>query len=1738
MITYDDDDSEDEATVVATAELTRALAARASHAAPAKSEPSQPEVDVDLALDFADDPIFADAPARSVEISVDALVPSESSEQATVSVPTASSNESELAFGDDDGPELAFGDPDEPELAFGEAEEPSLAFGDDNEPELAFGDDDEPELAFGDDDEPELAFGDDDEPELAFGDDDEPELAFGDDDERSLAFGDDDAVVPDNDPFDEPVDDGLAVDRGAAAAQRSVTRRKPRKEDYRFVGHSTDAQRARVTLLQRLADHAEDGAVRAGLLLSAAEIEMQLGQVEQARELTRAAHEADPADLLALRTLRRDAMSRGDWSEVESFLRDELSLPLSPNDRRVTARLLAEVRLSQLNDTSGAVDAAESAGEGAVAELVRAVTFNADRRNEETTASLAKVAQSWGDPKGAEVAASLALRALERRGETSDDAVPAAGTLAALRLKPEPSSLHDFAERLQDPLLGELTERASMLAGFAAAAPESPAREGTRTSFFRTAARVAQRREEREAREANLERLAAATGGTARALALVDLAQARAERGDLDSADEALRDAHLADGGLQAVQVVREVIARRAGDGQRLARAIEDADASGRGAIEGAAKTAFGGDRQIEGEQLRKALEEGVAPLAADTLLLDHAAEQGDGELVRRQLRRQADRATGERRVGALLALAERSEAPLDVLAEARDNAPGHPAVTRPLARRVAADDPTRAAAAWLEESDLAQRPRAAYAALVAARIHLQAGQRDEAFAAARRAFDLAPGRGPAAWLLAGDFGEGLEGEELAIFLEELGDVLGGRAGAEAHAASALRTGATDAWARALEIDEADPVARRKTAEADAVDTVRRAGAIEDLVERFADHPGVLRLARLRAALTHEEGGDGARAAVLLREALEGTDDPLAERFLDRVELGTGGFARVAERRFARVRETAGTDRALAALESLAAVDLYERDDPRSAFLTLQSILEEAPGHLPTLRAIERYFMDQGRDDELTRIERSLAEHLEGSDGAAAARAAVELVLADGDARGDAADDVLLSRAPAFFEHGVDGRWLAERFIAAGAPADERAPAVAGVAASLSGEEQAGFLLEQRSAATDGAELARALESAEHGGHVLFSEARGELLDEAGEASAAAAAYGRAAKLAADDRHRLRLHVAEARCWNASENTDAAILALEAAAVIDVTYDSVFDELRAHYQKTGQAQKLTALAESRVAAGADEATLLSLHETQAELKTSLGDRGGAKAALQEALKIDPDRSEALERLARLCIEDEDWKGAAESLVRFARVKQSREKLRWVFFELGTIYDRHLPDPRRAEAAYRRVLKLAPSDLEALERLADFYFRHEMWGQATIAQKELHKREIDPDAKVAHLVRLSRAYEEAGKLRVAEQTLDEQRRRTPHDLTILRALADLYQRQNAASAHSMHLGRAVNDFRRRIQEKPAEAESWAGLVEVLGWRGQADGGRAVASAALAAGVTDITLSGRLDAAGGVSGAGAGASDPGLHELLAPALLTPATFEVFRQAGETLEKLLPFEPRAWRAEKADRSREALKTEALRIARWYGYSEVQLWIAEGAPRVCVPVADRGLGLVLGRELADRASGEERAFLFARAAKVASCQFAVAMRSSPEQLGVYLAALIKLYDPNHVAPGIDASAVDQAMKRLGRGLPRRVRDSIGAVVVEMGGTAGFDAQRLGLAAAQLGDRAALLALGNAPKAISALLRLAGIAAPGQQTDERVDSLRQVPEAYDLLAFATGDKHFEARRRVGADRG
>jgi len=539
--------------------------------------------------------------------------------------------------------------------------------------------------------------------------------------------------------------------------------------------------RARRELLRALADKVS-GAPRSRLLVATAELCEQLGEADLATTLYRDAQAADPSDVVALRALRRDAVQRGEWIAVAALLEKETTLPLSAEARSAALTLLAEVQLTRLDDAAAAQKSARAAlglRRGSVAAaLLLAETGLTLGRDAEALTAIERAADHWneGPPRAAlltliGLAAERAGRhdkALESFGKATEADAGAFDAMlglsraqrAAKDLDATVIAVARAGEHAGEGVVAEAFRRASArivhLMGKRPAHATALLFDAKGVLAHRARADAARESGDVAARSAALEAWAAAAGGSERALALTTLAELRADSGDLDGADSALRDAALADNKLGTIRLIREIVGRRAGSASRFAQAGEDLEGS---ALVSAAKLARDGTAVArERALLEKAHDETDAPATADVLSLDIAAGAGDASAVLSGLGRQVERASGEHKVGPLLALALEARVRGDLaitetlLEQAREVRPGDPVVLRTLARHMQVAAPIDAAECWLEESASASEGRAAFAAATAGHLLALAGQDpDDAY---KQSFAAVAAYGPAAWAL------------------------------------------------------------------------------------------------------------------------------------------------------------------------------------------------------------------------------------------------------------------------------------------------------------------------------------------------------------------------------------------------------------------------------------------------------------------------------------------------------------------------------------------------------------------------------------------------------------------------------------------------------------------------------------------------------------------------------------------------------------------------------------------------------------------------------------------------------------------------------------------------------------------------------------------------------------------------------------------------------------------------
>lgn len=1498
----------------------------------------------------------------------------------------------------------------------------------------------------------------------------------------------------------------IRPDRGAQAARRTVRSRKPRREVFPLVGRQPDALAARAHLLELSAEsEALSASARARALLAAAELQLALGAPDAVARLVERAVALAPSDVAVLRMARAVAVARREPASIARWLEAEAALtPATDPKRRAALLASSAVVRSRAGEAARAAALAKSAFEASGGLLTSLVVL------------------SFAPASSTAPAAREALRD-RSRGPIAKDAVAgaivAAGEGAALSdadvalLSPE-TALHVLATERRPELRASLFE---LLAGALDDEPAEAARllelrersaarqddaelreaihrlgrEGTRPLAFAFALDAASAAASSDEGELS-ERLALTLAGAERAALLGRASLLASARGELRDAEAFARAAAAADGGLGAVRAARLRIAEL--DPSRRAQRVE-----AEGALVVAAKLARepGGLAQ-EAEVLEQAVERGEGSTTAAILRLDAlsalASEPRMRAALEIALRRAAGaeelaaRARGLSLAGALVGDREAAAIGLDAsrsLLTAR-------------ASLLSAQDPAERARAFEAEASVARGAEATRASRELAR-SLGGSALDDAVERLARSAE----------------GDVASSALLALYADRDAHPL-----ARAFALAGFASSEPDprerarSWARAAMAALAagdgnhtrDYLAR---AAADAPDDV-----ILDLM-RWRDANARASAVPDDVASHRRRASEGAMGAVLeLHTALVMDEQP-------RLARGVEGATGIAEE---VVSEAARRASRLAASRSPVPV-------PTS--------LEDAGADLAKLRALERATMSSldGLDVAL-----ALAEAVrEPADRASYLREALVSAL-----RRPPSPE-LEARMAALAEASERDPWLARRAMWIAVRRGDRSLArVAGleVAEGLESPDERASEAMHASSFVDASsdervrhETFEALRAFRVGAptHPLLAEEVARLAALAGEHEQAGVAFEEAARDARSARRKARLYVAAADAYEESSVDPArAIAALEEASRADVTYDGVFDRLRVLLERAGDDARLAALIGRRIQAGDDASVSPSLLLAQASLLEKSNDRAGACEALRRALtharEGSPEHLATLKRLAELLLLEEDYRGAAEALIRLAKLRREVEELRWIFFELAGIYDRHIPDVRRAEAAYRRVLKLVPDDLPAMERLAELYRREGMRPQAVEMLEALVKTEISPDRVRAHQLALAAIFEEAGDARRAEQALETARRASPTDIETLRALAEFYGRQKAHPALTMHLNRATRDFRSALESDLADEAAWIGLVEVLGWRHRRGGAEAAASAAVALGIVDVELAKLVDARGAATACSDVLSSPEVEDAIAPAALSSGTREVFKRLGPFLDKVFALDPRGYRAERVG-PKDAASRLGDEIGRWLGVSELELWAAPASPRLSSPIGAQPVAVLVGREILALPDAEQR-FLLARSIFLARAGLASLLRAPLHELTAMLVYVAQQFDPEFQLIGVDPGLVHEQGRRLAKIAPKRALEELGPLVLEMAGMPGFDASTLVMAASELGDRVALVGTGAMPAALDAILKLSGLPTDMMDVASRVATLRRAPEALSLVHFAISEAHFEARQR------
>ena len=1529
------------------------------------------------------------------------------------------------------------------------------------------------------------------------------------------------------------------------------------------------AVRSRIALLDALARRQGSGNADE-LLISAAELAEGLHDIPLAESYYERALADSPKRAPALAALARLAFRHGDMARYTLLLERMAELPLGRVERARVLTALSLARWQLQHDVPGALGAATEAQKLAPEQLASNLLLariEASSHPEKIDATLVPLALRTQDLGLASLWLVTAARALEARGEleeartlysraASDDPFAFDAQFSLSRMNHALGAHAEAARALLRTLesfdIGPVAEavrrRAAHMLGIQDAHEEAVEllEHASDDVSLRTAAQVALASDDAALKLRAVEAWTLGTDGQERALALLTQAELLGESGDLERADSVLQQAALADPTLTLIRVRREALARSGGNNARLAE-IASSEAAGRGALAAAAQLALA--KHDEGEELRWLIEAAAqeSGVTAHLLAIDASGELGRDGQQRDLLRDESDRGGAQQQVLALLALAEleraRGEqtAQRELLWQATNLAPRDLTVSRAYTRSGASAEDS--AEVYKRDGDASTGVRAAFAHLREGYVSQRGSSgRLDAFSAAYRA---APDYLPAGWAFhrearrQGDLGR----------LGELHSQEAERASApESRAAHLVRAAliragedtqaAAQQLTRALELAPDDPVLTELVLRlGDAADADVRARALDRMAAR-AGAP-FRRPLVIASAGTLEDAGRLGDAAERYRTVLaELPNDPIAEAGLERVTVeAERGEALLESKR--RAVQDASTERTRArALEEL----LLLEPNKEQALELAHELFALSPTHPLALRALERDAMTRGDQSALLALSQRFLESGRGPRDKAARLRFVQLLSAlapdDENARGDFDRRLIDSANDA--RHSL---WLSRHVLGSAISLEQRELVVRALALAAEQAQdpvERASLVIQRGWLTLGSETPASLDDlrdamSHYPDHPTGLELIAELRHAAGEHEAAAEQFEHAALRALGNERGAYLWARAAELWDKTiKNAARARKALQKAAARDLDQPYVQERLSDLLTEQGDVDGLIAYTMARIGQGGEPERQIELLRKLSALEEQRGDRGAARNSLREALVLDAESLPVYRDLARLGERAGNHPERVEALSAVVRLSRDPLELRDALLELGEVYEQHIRDASRAEAAYQRVLKLGPRNTVALERLARLYRGNGQAELATETLMQLARIATEPRQRRDVTLQLVSWKEEQGLVRDAEELLEALRRANPTDQLVLRALTGLLRRTNAHVALAMHLNRAVNDLRQALVTRFDDPELWLAIVAMLVERGRLDVASQCAATASAVGVhaPELEKEARTDAER--EGIGAAALSELLDDLVFPEHAPPGLRIVFRHAADALNKTAPLDLRVLGAEKLDK-KHPLRNVLAEQARWVAHREIEVYVSAELPYAFVPIQDSPVQLLVGRALVDALTPDEQRFLVARALKISRAQMSVACRLGPQQLELLLHGLVRSQVASHSPPFLELSALEDAARRVSKQLSRRAQSELVPTLLELtyAGIPRFDAANVYGVASAAGSRAGLLATGNVDAALSALIKLSGLELENAGPAARV---AQVEEARELVTFAISDAYFEARARAGKE--
>lgn len=890
------------------------------------------------------------------------------------------------------------------------------------------------------------------------------------------------------------------------------------------------------------------------------------------------------------------------------------------------------------------------------------------------------------------------------------------------------------------------------------------------------------------------------------------------------------------------------------------------------------------------------------------------------------------------------------------------------------------------------------------------------------------------------------------------------------------------------------------------------------ARVVRDADEAAANNDGVTALSLYQAALEMRPGDPIAsvplvRIATLLREP-----GPLAALSLAQL----------------RAAEAAGDGVAKAqAYETLATIDRELRSDNGAAQVALESALSADPTRVDLMHRLEREYTVTDQLGELLRLRRQEIDQIPAE--LALDRAAMLMDTASLAVRDQRPELELVELYRAALDADPKRRLALlylESIVRRDGASEELAKLEEQIAQYFEGDarSEAAFYTRAGETLTELGQIDQAVQKFGKAdevlpGHVPALEGwrqaalKGQLWVDVAEAATRQASVG------GDARVRAALHhFAGVALMDKALVGEKAMSAFKRALDADPGHRDSFLRLRILLEEDADHDELAILLAKRLEHEPPGREKTEIHRALANLlRNFLNDRDGAKQHYREILAFDPNDLRAHAAIADIAWEQGNWQEAADALISRARLERDAETLKTLCFRLGLIYADRLVDVPMALKAFQRALTYQPDDEATLVRLADLATQAGEWKLALGACERLVKNEQDPDRRAYHLHRVARIFKLGfGDIKRAERALNLALDAAPTNDDALSELVKFYRDAGDMTSVRVHLNRVAGTMRVRAANDPKDGVAYRVISRAMAARHAAgvDGSLPVARAAaelahvfaadgepervLLDEVPHIDLSHLLR--------------PDTDDVLFPRTVQTELRQLFRLLGDRIAKHVGIDLRAYGVGRGDRLRardSSVASHAQDVATGLGFGEIDVYVSAKQPYAMVAEPTSPVSLVIGQEIA-RLDARALRFAAGAALKLAQSHLAIAARLLPEELGVLVVALVRLFQTEFPGKGLDEGAIAAQMQKLKRLIPTGLATELRpfAFAIDAGA---FSPEGLAVGLRVAGLRAGLLASGSVLAGLNLMAARDGIDVPTVLAD---------PVAQGLVSFALGEDH------------